>query len=138
MTIATRDLSPLVLRLCRESLRKLEMTSVDIIELAPDDHYSNADVEIRDYSGEECESRERPRQTTVVYLLDRADIETFLSVMPGAAIGVLKPLNARILTASLSHAIEIAQSARRTSRCEGMDLLLRSSTRAVLEAQAYE
>jgi len=139
MTIATRDLSPLVLRICRESLRKLEMTSVDIIELAPDDHYSTADVEIRDYSGvDECESREGPRQTTVVYLLDRGDMETFLSVMPAAAIGVLKPLNARILTASLSHAIEIAQSARRKSRCEGMDLLLRSSTRAVLEAQAFE
>lgn len=139
MTIVTRTLSPLVLRMCRESLCRLGMTSVDVIELGPGDHCLDADLEIRDFSGsDENELGELAQQLTVVYLLDREDIETFLSIMPVTAIGVLKPLNARILTASLSYAIEIAQSARHRVPCKGIDGLLRSSTRAVLEAQAYE
>jgi signal transduction histidine kinase len=126
--------------MCRESLLELDVQSCDVVELDPNSEPCDADIEIRDFRlaaglnpGEGGTGR-----PVVVYLVNHDDTDRFLSEATCGAWAILTPVSARVLTATLRHAIEIAKSENQAGSSAARMWPRGSGARAYLDLQVHD
>jgi signal transduction histidine kinase len=126
-------------RMCRESLLELNVQSCDVVELDPNSEPCDADIDIRDFRLAGLNPGEGGTGLpAVIYLVNRDDIDLFLSEATCGAWAILMPVSARVLTATLRHAIETAKSENQAGSSAVRMSPRRSGARAYLDLQIHE
>jgi signal transduction histidine kinase len=139
MRLAIRTRSRAIAHMCRQSLRAIGLDSCELIDLAAHAEPCDRDIEIRDFrSGTGPNPSDCGGRTAYIYLVERSDIDQYLSETACRAWAVLQPVSRPILTSALRHAIEMAQSGNPAGVSGGRAAPLRSSARAFLDLQIHD
>jgi signal transduction histidine kinase len=136
MRLAIRTRNRAVDQMCRQSLRAIGMDSCELVD--PGSHTCERDVEIRDFRSDTSTNPSDCSRTVFIYLVERSDINQYLSETACHAWAVLQPVSTPILTSALRHAIDMAQSANRGGISGWRAAPLRSSARAFLDLQIHD
>jgi len=111
MLLANRTDDPTIGRVCREFIRALDVELCDLVEFPADRAGCDADIEIRHFrlSGTRAAADDNAGRPFLICLVERNEIDCFLSDAPRGAWPILKPVSARVLIATLHHAMEVAK-----------------------------